>query len=71
MAPQRFFAKPTVPMPCEAASGSSLREREMQTIQECLDRHNGSKPKAAEELGISIKTLYNKLNQFSMLKKSA
>jgi two-component system NtrC family response regulator len=69
--PQRFFARPTVPMPSEAAGGSSLREREMQTIQECLDRHNGSKPKAAEELGISTKTLYNKLNQFSMLKKSA
>ena len=28
-------------------------------------------PKAAEELGISLKTLYNKLNQTTSLSKSA
>ena len=43
--------------------GRSLREIEMQAIHEALDRHHGNKPKAAEELGISLKTLYNKLNQ--------
>jgi DNA-binding NtrC family response regulator len=41
----------------------SLRELEMQAIIEALDRHSGSKPRAADELGISLKTLYNKLNQ--------
>ncbi len=43
----------------------SLRDLEMQAIAEALDRHAGNKPKAAEELGISLKTLYNKLNQAS------
>ncbi|MDR0869880.1 MAG: sigma-54 dependent transcriptional regulator [Planctomycetaceae bacterium] len=41
----------------------TLQELEMQAIDTALQRHGGSKPKAAEELGISIKTLYNKLNQ--------
>ncbi len=49
----------------------SLREIELQVIQQTLERHNGNKPKAAEELGISLKTLYNKLNQLSELEKSA
>jgi two-component system NtrC family response regulator len=52
-------------------AGLSLREIELQAIQQSLDRHNGNKPKAAEELGISLKTLYNKLNQFGTLEQSA
>ncbi len=40
----------------------SLRELEMQAILSALDRHRGNKPRAAEDLGISLKTLYNKLN---------
>jgi two-component system NtrC family response regulator len=49
----------------------ALRDLEMQAIQEALDRHEGNKSAAAEELGISLKTLYNKLNQSSALEKSA
>jgi len=55
-----------------AVSGPmSLRELEMQAIHDALDRHDGSKPQAAEELGISLKTLYNKLNQATASEKSA
>ena len=43
----------------------------MQAIHEALQRYGGNKPKAAEELGISLKTLYNKLNQVGTLEKSA
>lgn len=49
----------------------SLREMEMEAIREALERTDGSKPKAAEQLGVSLKTLYNKLNQASELEKSA
>jgi two-component system NtrC family response regulator len=49
----------------------SLREIELQAIYQALDRLDGNKPKAAEELGISLKTLYNKLNQNQTLDKSA
>jgi len=42
---------------------TSLRELEMQAIRSGLERNHGNKPKTAEELGISLKTLYNKLHQ--------
>ena len=40
----------------------TLREIEMDVIYKVLDKHHGDKPKAAAELGIALKTLYNKLN---------
>jgi two-component system NtrC family response regulator len=40
----------------------SLRELELQAIHAALARHNNHKPDAAKELGVSLKTLYNKLN---------
>jgi two-component system NtrC family response regulator len=49
----------------------SLRDLEMQAIYQALERHDGNKPKAADELGISLKTLYNKLNTAAELEKSA
>jgi DNA-binding NtrC family response regulator len=49
----------------------SLRDLEMQAIYESLDRNDGNKAAAAEELGISLKTLYNKLNATATLEKSA
>jgi two-component system NtrC family response regulator len=49
----------------------TLRDIEMEAIQQALDRHDGNKPKAADELGVSLKTLYNKLNQASGLKEAA
>ena len=49
----------------------SLRDLEMDAIHEALERTDGNKPLAAEQLGISLKTLYNKLNQSSNLEQSA
>jgi two-component system NtrC family response regulator len=46
------------------AETATLRELEMKAIDAALFRHGGNKSKAAEELGISLKTLYNKLNQW-------
>ncbi len=51
--------------------GMSLRELEREAIEQALQRHGGNKSRAAQELGISIKTLYNKLNQSSEMSKSA
>jgi two-component system NtrC family response regulator len=49
----------------------TLREMEAHAIDAALERHEGNKSAAAEELGVSLKTLYNKLNQSSDLRKSA
>jgi len=40
----------------------TLREMEQRMIDAALERHHGNKTAAAQELGVSIKTLYNKLN---------
>jgi DNA-binding NtrC family response regulator len=41
----------------------TLRDVEMRYIQMILEKHNGNKPAASKELGISLKTLYNKISQ--------
>jgi len=48
-----------------------LRDMEVMAVQEAIDRHHGNKPAAAEELGISLKTLYNKLNQVEPNRRQA
>ncbi len=69
--PRRFAAPPAATLLLRPAEVLNLRDLEMQAIREALDRHHGNKPKAAEELGVSVKTLYNKLNQAESLGKTA
>jgi len=43
----------------------------MEHILRVLEKHGGNKAAAATELGISLKTMYNKLNQLQEERKSA
>ena len=69
--PSKFESRRLRTPQLKAVGSLTLREMEMQVIHQTLERLGGNKPKAAEELGISLKTLYNKLNQSSNLDKSA
>lgn len=69
--PSNFESRRLRTATLKAVGAQTLREIEMQVIHQTLERLGGNKPKAAEELGISLKTLYNKLNQESSLDKSA
>ena len=46
------------------AKPKTLREIEMEYIYHVLNHYEGDKPKTAAALGIALKTLYNKLNQY-------
>ena len=72
--PQRILGRDnsqlvTMPKAEQLLAGRTLRELEMWAISEALKRHDGNKPDVASELGVSLKTLYNKLN--NQLDKSA
>lgn len=68
--PRHFSARQLHPQ-VKSIGPMTLRELEMQAIYESLERNDSNKPSVAEELGISLKTLYNKLNQSADLQKSA
>ena len=46
------------------ATARTLQAMEQEMIFASLARNQGDKPKTAAELGIALKTLYNKLNQY-------
>ena len=50
--------------------GLSLKEIEIQAIHAALEFHKGNKTAAAQQLGVSLKTLYNKLNQDALAQGS-
>ena len=43
------------------SEGVTISRANEEMIRKALDRHNGNRKKAAEELGISERTLYRKL----------
>jgi DNA-binding NtrC family response regulator len=62
-----------LPMPAPPSAGSTktLHDIEMEHILRVLEKNNHNKPLTAKELGISLKTLYNKLNRWEEQNRSA
>jgi DNA-binding NtrC family response regulator len=44
----------------------NLDAHERQLLEKALERNNGNRKKAAQELGISDRTLYRRLNQYGL-----
>ncbi len=60
------------PTPAPSPGGArTLEEIEMEHVVRVLEKHGGSKTAAAMELGISLKTMYNKLNKLAEGRKAA
>jgi two-component system response regulator HydG len=75
---QPFIQPEHLPAPIQAASIESIRQlskgpelklkvMEKQAIQETLDELKGNKSKTAQKLGISRKSLYNKIKKYDLL----
>jgi transcriptional regulator with PAS, ATPase and Fis domain len=71
--PALNIAHPAAPrnVSAPASTARTLREIEMEHVLRVLEKHKGNKPAAAAELGISLKTLYNKLNQLDEERRAA
>jgi DNA-binding NtrC family response regulator len=53
--------------PGEASNSSlSLQDLEIEMIKKAIERHRGRRKEAAEELGISERTLYRKIKQYDL-----
>ena len=66
----RHFGKRKLRSELQETEPMTLKDLESQAITRALGRHDGNKPAAAEELGVSLKTLYNKLNSNEDRKKA-
>lgn len=58
----RHFGRRQLRKEIRDARPMTLRELEALAIEKAVERHDGNKPAVAAELGVSLKTLYNKLN---------
>lgn len=50
----------------EEEESLSLQDNELDLIQKALEKHDGKRKAAAEELGISERTLYRKIKQYNL-----
>jgi DNA-binding NtrC family response regulator len=77
--PHHIVSRPTTPRlaasttssPVSAAAPRTLKEVEMEHLLKVLEKHGNNKAAAAAELGISLKTIYNKLNLIAEERKAA
>ena len=60
------ISRSVIEVPQDEHESLSLQERERDLIIKALEKHHGRRKKAAEELGISERTLYRKIKQYKL-----
>ncbi len=63
--PERFRDRPGSPPPLRIEVGMTLAEAERALVEATLRQAEGSKPRAAAMLGIGLRTLYRKLDEYA------
>lgn len=66
----RDFGRRKLRKPLRDSLPLNLKELEAVAIQRALEKHDGNKAAAAEELGVALKTLYNRLNAAEDLRQA-
>ena len=69
--PQQLKSPSQGAQPSGLSVGMSIRDMERQLITRTLEEFDGDKPRAAKVLGVSLKTLYNRLNEYDTEESSA
>ena len=54
------------PTPSSALSGRTLKDLEKEAIEHALDQVGGNRKRAAQALGIGVRTLYRKLDEYGL-----
>lgn len=62
------FVEEITSQPHTSDENLNIHDKETEAIIKALERHNGNRKKAAEELGISDRTLYRRLREIEKLK---
>ena len=60
---EQDFDQPVVSIPHKEEPDLSIRRSEEELIRRALDKHHGNRKLAAQELGMSERTLYRKMPQ--------
>ena len=55
-----------MPMDAPRNSAPTLEEAELTAIRQALQRHDGNRKRAAEHLGMGLRTLYEKLKRYRL-----
>ncbi len=64
--PHKREFRDTVTEPEIIEESLSLQQKEKEMIRKALERHNGKRKNAAQELGISERTLYRKIKEYNI-----
>lgn len=63
------MSRPTFEEHQEVEESLSLEDREKELIKKALEKHRGKRKYAAQELGISERTLYRKIKEYNLVNK--